>query len=196
MWSMDRARTQPSGSRFGRMSLVRRAERAARPIRSAETRRAIHTLPGTNPQAWSGTEPGASRRRETGFHPASSAGQTFRDHALISDENAGSLHLGASFPRDRRMLFTAKAGLPDFVSDKPVLFFDHGARGSVPVEPAEDFARNPAIGPLGPVFVYNVKQDESFSRCWLSCHSPSPNHCLAQGHAGSAQKRPARCPRL
>src|ERR1051326_1014597 len=65
-------------------------------------------------------------------------------------------------------------GIPGLFGNKPVLLFDHGARGSIAVEPAKDFAWNAAIGPLGSIFVEHIKQDEFFARCRLSCHSPSP----------------------
>jgi small subunit ribosomal protein S21 len=64
--------------------------------------------------------------------------------------------------------------LPGLFGDEPVLFFDHGTRGSIAVEPAKRFAWNAAVGSLGSVFVEHIEQDKCFSRCWLACHSPSP----------------------
>ena len=83
--------------------------------------------------------------------------------------------------------------LAGFFGDKPVLFFDDGARGSIAVEPAENVAGNSAIGSLRPVFVDHVEQDESFSRCRLSCHGPSPSGGGAPQTAGDALKPPGRC---
>src|ERR1700674_4866433 len=58
--------------------------------------------------------------------------------------------------------------------DEPVLFFDHGARGSVTVESAEDFAWNPAVGSLRSIGVEHVEQIEFGARCRLPCHDLSP----------------------
>jgi hypothetical protein len=41
--------------------------------------------------------------------------------------------------------------------DQPILFFDHGARGSVAVKAAEDLHWNAAIGSLGTIFVKHVE---------------------------------------
>ena len=84
------------------------------------------------------------------------------------------VRLDGSFSAGSTDALHGQGGLPGFFGDKPVLFFDHGARGSIAVEPAEDFARNSAVGSLCSVFVEHIEQNECFSRRWLSCHSPSP----------------------
>jgi hypothetical protein len=84
------------------------------------------------------------------------------------------VHLDGSFSAGSSDALHGQRGLSGLFGDKPVLLFDHGARGSITVEPAKDFAWNAAVGPLRSVFVEHVKQNELFSRRWLSCHSPSP----------------------
>src|SRR5258705_12169903 len=77
---------------------------------------------------------------------------------------SGRLGAGAANALDRR------DRSPRLLGDDPVLLFDRGARGLVPVEASKDFARNPAIGPLRAVLIEDVEKDEFGSRCRLSRH--------------------------
>ena len=83
-------------------------------------------------------------------------------------------------------------GLAGLLSDKPVLFFDRSARRGIAVEPAEDFTWNSAIGALGSIFVDHIKEDESFARCGLSCHSRLRSVAYWWRTPAETRKSPAR----
>jgi len=60
------------------------------------------------------------------------------------------------------------------LGDKPILFLDHGARGSIAIDATKDFAWNSAIGPLRAVCMEYIEEHEFCSRCGFSCHSQNP----------------------
>jgi hypothetical protein len=65
--------------------------------------------------------------------------------------------LPVHFPLDRRILLTAEVGVAGPFSDKPILFFDRGARGSIPIKATKDFTWNSAIRSLRTVFVKHIE---------------------------------------
>jgi len=93
-----------------------------------------------------------------------------------------------SFSAGSADAFDGQSRIAGFLGDKPVLFFDYAARGSIAIEAAENFAWNAAIGPLRAVFVEYIEESEFCSRCRFSCHSQSPL-LLSGGHAGSMVNR-------
>jgi hypothetical protein len=50
-----------------------------------------------------------------------------------------------------------RGGLAGPFSDKPILFFDRGARGSISIKATKDFTWNSAIRPLRTVFVEYIE---------------------------------------
>jgi hypothetical protein len=78
---------------------------------------------------------------------------------------AGLFSAGSADTLDRQ------GGFARPFSDKPILFFDRGARGSIPIKTTKDFAWNSAIRSLRTVFVEHIEQREFCSRRRFSCHS-------------------------
>ena len=107
-------------------------------------------------------------RRFVGAATRSCAGLTQRSRNLCHD---------SSPPAGSTDALHSDEGFTGFLGNKSVLFFDHAARRGITVEPTKDFAWNSAIRALGSVFVEHIKENESFSRCGLSCHSLSRIGC-------------------
>jgi hypothetical protein len=65
--------------------------------------------------------------------------------------------LAGSFSAGSADTLDGQGGVAGPFSDKPILFFDRGARGSIPIKATKDFTWNSAIRSLRTVFVKHIE---------------------------------------
>jgi hypothetical protein len=65
--------------------------------------------------------------------------------------------LAVSFSAGSADTLNSRGGFSGPFSNKPILFFDCGARGSIPIKASKDFTWNSAIRSLRTVFVEDIE---------------------------------------
>jgi hypothetical protein len=76
---------------------------------------------------------------------------------LLTEEHLRVPFLAGSFSAGSADTLDGRGGFAGPFSDKPILFFDRGARGSIPIKPTKDFTWNSAIRSLRTVFVKHIE---------------------------------------